>query len=113
MCRLYIFCLLQIIVELASASKEFPIALARTKLAEMTGKAKFVPIAQTNSQPPVQQPERPPVAPVVNKPPIEESSQSAPRGLGMFEQFLTVFCEMCNFYMNKTITENNKEKISD
>ena len=85
---IYIFCLLQIIVELASASKEFPTAVARTKLAKMTGKAKIVPIAQTNSQPPAQQPARPPVA---NKPPIEEPSQSAARGLGMFEQFLTVF----------------------
>ena len=82
---------MQIIVELASASKEFPTAVARTKLAKMTGKAKIVPIAQTNSQPPAQQPARPPVAPVVNKPPIEEPSQSAARGLGMFEQFLTVF----------------------
>ena len=83
----YIFCLLQTIVELASDSKEFPIALARTKLTEMTGKAKIVPIAQTNSQPPGQQPARPSVAPVVNKPPIEEPSQSAARGLGMSEHF--------------------------
>lgn len=40
---------LKVAIELASDNKDFPTQLARTKLAEMTGKAKIVPIAQTPS----------------------------------------------------------------
>ncbi|XP_053399357.1 C2 domain-containing protein 3-like [Mercenaria mercenaria] len=78
---------LKIIVELASDSKEFPTQLARTKLAEITGKAKIVPIAQTPplpSQPPplvqsLQQAPKPPVPPAVQQK-VSEPERGFPRG---------------------------------
>lgn len=76
----------QIIVELASDSKEFPTQLARTKLAEMTGKAKIVPIAQT-PQPPAPPPipqftaPKPPVPPAATVK-VTEPEKGFPRGKG-------------------------------
>lgn len=40
----FIYCFLQISVELASDHKEFATMLARTKLTEMSGKVRVVPI---------------------------------------------------------------------
>ncbi|XP_060074176.1 C2 domain-containing protein 3-like [Ylistrum balloti] len=54
---------LKVSIELASDSKDFSSALARAKLAEMSGKAKFVPIPQTVPPPPP-----PPVQ--LDKPPL-------------------------------------------
>lgn len=79
----------QIIVELASDSKEFPTQLARTKLAEMTGKAKIVPIAQTPSPPSdppplvqhLQQAPKPPVPPAAQQK-VSEPERGFPRGRG-------------------------------
>ncbi|OWF51153.1 C2 domain-containing protein 3-like [Mizuhopecten yessoensis] len=54
---------LKVSIELASDSKDFSSALARAKLAEMSGRAKFVPIPQTVPPPPP-----PPVQ--LDKPPL-------------------------------------------
>ncbi|XP_069129079.1 C2 domain-containing protein 3-like isoform X6 [Argopecten irradians] len=54
---------LKVSIELASDSKDFSSALARAKLAEMSGKAKIVPIPQTVPPPPP-----PPVQ--LDKPPL-------------------------------------------
>ena len=68
-------------IELASDSKEFPTALAKTKLAEMTGKAKIVPIPQAPPSPKLA-PKPPPGPAIMQRVDIEEPGQGAPRGLG-------------------------------
>ena len=68
-------------IELASDNKEFPTALAKTKLAEMTGKAKIVPIPQAPPSPKLAP--KPPPAPVVNqRDNLGEPMHGAPRGIG-------------------------------
>ena len=68
-------------IELASDSKEFPTALAKTKLAEMTGKAKIVPIPQAPPSPKLAP--KPPLAPVITqRVGIDQPAQGAPRGIG-------------------------------
>ena len=83
----------QVIVELASDSKEFPTQLARTKLAEMTGKAKIVPIAQTPTPDPsstaLYAAPKPPPAP--QKSSYGELGPSAPRGIGKCGVFNAYF----------------------
>ena len=56
-CNIY-FYLFQICIELASDSRDFSAALAKTKLAEMSGQAKIVPLPK-----PPPPPSRPPVTP--------------------------------------------------
>ncbi|WAQ99921.1 C2CD3-like protein [Mya arenaria] len=70
---------LRLVIELASDSKEFPTQLARTKLAELTGKAKIVPIAQAPTPAHASAP-KPPPAPVQQRSTSGERFNSAPRG---------------------------------
>lgn len=72
---------IQVIIELASDSKEFPTALAKTKLVEMTGKAKIVPIPQAPPSPKLA-PKPPPGPVITQKVSLDEPAQGAPRGLG-------------------------------
>ena len=91
-------------MELASDSKEFPTQLARTKLAEMTGKAKIVPIAQTppppqvpppvfsQAPPPVQslnQAPKPPVPPVHQR--ASDPERGFPKGRGKTSAVLIIY----------------------
>ena len=69
-------------IELASDSKDFQTALAKAKLAEMTGKAKIVPIPQAPPSPKLA-PKPPPAPAVTQKVSVEEPpAQGAPRGIG-------------------------------
>lgn len=76
------FITFQLVIELASDSKDFPTALAKAKLAEMTGKAKIVPIPQAPPSPKLA-PKPPPAPAVTQKVSVEEPlAQGAPRGIG-------------------------------
>lgn len=66
--------LFQVTVELASDSKDFSSVMARTKLAEMQGKAKIVPITHSTLTDPPPPPPSPPS-------PHKSESQKYPMGL--------------------------------
>lgn len=72
-------------VELASDSKDFSSALAKTKLAEMSGKAKIVPI-----------PKPPPPKPPVSQEPSAVNTQDRSQRVPLSEKKINLCREMKN-----------------